>query len=327
MTTDPSWLYSTIAQSSAAIVAIIGGFITASVLTLMAEKRSLKHQMADKETQLNARRGEENKLIDEYELMRVENFFNEIADDLKKEDKLPGLDELLKRHPGRNLAYEVLNKEYEKLSKQRLKARDFIEQHSDKIDLAKISMFNEWVNENKLDISSYDYEILEEEYHRFRKRAKERREEEQRLSAEEYRKTLPAYMQRLSALISRSELPSAIDLPSTLLDFRPHQFRWEYRRLEGIQSRLDFLRYEIQLLKSEIASLDARINGFSYPPNLGWGIIVLGFLATFGILIPSLIIASESFFPWAKQITWITFWLGIIGVFAYVVFQIRTLKR
>ncbi|GAI11749.1 unnamed protein product, partial [marine sediment metagenome] len=28
---DPNWLYSTIAQSSAAIVAIIGGFITATV--------------------------------------------------------------------------------------------------------------------------------------------------------------------------------------------------------------------------------------------------------------------------------------------------------
>jgi hypothetical protein len=41
MTTDPSWLYSTIAQSSAAIVAIIGGFITAAILRTTAEKRSL----------------------------------------------------------------------------------------------------------------------------------------------------------------------------------------------------------------------------------------------------------------------------------------------
>ena len=41
MITDPSWLYSTIAQSSAAIVAIIGGFITVSVLTLNAEIRGL----------------------------------------------------------------------------------------------------------------------------------------------------------------------------------------------------------------------------------------------------------------------------------------------
>jgi hypothetical protein len=43
--TDPSWLYSTIAQSSATIVAIIGGFITHSILSLRAEKISLLNQL------------------------------------------------------------------------------------------------------------------------------------------------------------------------------------------------------------------------------------------------------------------------------------------
>ena len=52
MATDPSWLYSTIAQSSAAIVAIIGGFITATVLTLSAESRSLKRQWDLKRIQM-----------------------------------------------------------------------------------------------------------------------------------------------------------------------------------------------------------------------------------------------------------------------------------
>lgn len=52
MITDPNWLYSTIAQSSAAIVAILGGFITHSVLTLSAEKRSLKSQLFAKKSEL-----------------------------------------------------------------------------------------------------------------------------------------------------------------------------------------------------------------------------------------------------------------------------------
>ena len=54
MTTDPSWLYSTIAQSSAAIVAIVGGFITASVLMLLAEKRTLSNQLSEKKARLRA---------------------------------------------------------------------------------------------------------------------------------------------------------------------------------------------------------------------------------------------------------------------------------
>jgi hypothetical protein len=52
MATDPSWLYSTIAQSSAAIVAIIGGFITSTVLSLSAQKNSLKNQLKDNKTTL-----------------------------------------------------------------------------------------------------------------------------------------------------------------------------------------------------------------------------------------------------------------------------------
>ncbi|MFC2013361.1 hypothetical protein ACFLU8_00490 [Chloroflexota bacterium] len=53
MDIDPNWLYSTIAQSSAAIVAIIGGFITASVLMLITEKRNLKNRLADNKYYLN----------------------------------------------------------------------------------------------------------------------------------------------------------------------------------------------------------------------------------------------------------------------------------
>ena len=59
MISDPNWLYSTIAQSSAAIVAIVGGFITARVLMLGSEKRNLKHQLADKKTRLEALKKQE----------------------------------------------------------------------------------------------------------------------------------------------------------------------------------------------------------------------------------------------------------------------------
>jgi len=53
MVNDPNWLYSTIAQSSAAIVAIIGGFITATVLTISSEKRSLKRLWDIKRIQMD----------------------------------------------------------------------------------------------------------------------------------------------------------------------------------------------------------------------------------------------------------------------------------
>ena len=52
MTTEPSWLCSTIAKSLAVIVAIICGLFSASVLMLITEKQILNNQLANKKTQL-----------------------------------------------------------------------------------------------------------------------------------------------------------------------------------------------------------------------------------------------------------------------------------
>ncbi len=93
------------------------------------------------------------------------------------------------------------------------------------------------------------------------------------------------------------------------------------------QSDADEMVPNIIALDSEIPILEGRIKAFSYPPNLIWGLVVLGYLAVFGILFPVLIIAYEAFFTWAKVSVTASFWLGIIGVFAYIVFQIRTLRR
>lgn len=103
------------------------------------------------------------------------------------------------------------------------------------------------------------------------------------------------------------------------------------KRLEWLnsytKSSLAPITENIEELKREIPTLEARIKTFSYPPNLKWGVAVLGYLAVFGILFPVLIIAFEAFFNWVKASITTTFLLGIIAVFSYVVFQMRTLKK
>ena len=165
MVGDPNWLYSTIAQSSAAIVAIVGGFITATVLMLMAEKRSLVNQLSEK--------------------------------------------------------------------KARLKALE----------------------------ATYDV------------------------------------MTEGSRAWTKSD-----------------------------SNRKSDLEKEIRILKSEVTALDDRLKTFSYPQNLGWGVVVLGYLAVFGILFPILVIWKEAYSDLAKTLTTFLFYIGIIGIFAYIVFLIRALR-
>ena len=92
------------------------------------------------------------------------------------------------------------------------------------------------------------------------------------------------------------------------------------------QSDADEVLSQIIALDSEIPILEGRIKAFSYPPNLRWGIGVLGFLAIFGILMPVIIIACEAFYIWAKLITIVLFSIGISGIFIYIFLQLRTLR-
>ena len=49
---DPNWLYSTISQSSAAIIGIIGAFITSKILMVSGEKKSLSNRKAELELEI-----------------------------------------------------------------------------------------------------------------------------------------------------------------------------------------------------------------------------------------------------------------------------------
>ena len=99
------------------------------------------------------------------------------------------------------------------------------------------------------------------------------------------------------------------------------------RMLDSLeQSDAEEMISDIVALDSEIPILEDRIKAFSYPPNLIWGLVVLGFLAIFGILIPVIIIACEAFCIWAKLITVILFSIGIFGIFIYIFLQLRTLR-
>jgi len=318
---DPNWLYSTIAQSSAAIVAIVGGFITATVLMLTSEKRSLRHQQAEKKTRLGVLKAEEERLSDVYETMRVDRFFKAIADDLKKEEKLPSLEALIRNNPGWHLDPKILKREYEKLSKRRLEARDFIEQHSDRIDPTAFTFFDEWVKENELDISSYDDELLEEEYDRFRTREKEILEEERRKAVSpQLRGIFP-----IRTPLATMPLSPALAQQRTQYDL----YRRERadRMLEDAVRRLSGLKQEISLLQGEVSNLDARLIAFGYPPYLGGGAAILVYLAAVGILLPVLIIGNQLYNSTLKQCTIALFSVGIMGIFTYIISLIRELRR
>jgi len=307
---DPNWLYSTIAQSSAAIVAIVGGFITASVLMLASEKRSLRHQKADKQTRLQALENEERQLSREYKTMQVDEFIDTVTDELIEEDEWPSLEVVMQRYPEtRNLDPEILKREYGKMSKLRLEARQFIGQHSKSIDVSNPLSFNEWISKNRLNISAYDPDLLEQEYDRFVTYERE-------YQAEERKRAYPFTFQ-VSEILEASPVFHMPRINSL----------HEQRRQESIGERLRNVRAEIYVLEHEVVGLDERLASFKDPQDLRWGLCVLAYLAGVGILFPLLIMAKEAYSTIAKQFAIGLFFSGLLAIFGYIVFQINRLRR
>ena len=301
---DPNWLYSTIAQSSAAIVAIVGGFITHSVLTLAAEKRSLNNQKEDKETSLQTRRNEEEKLSKKLAAAEVYNFLEDIFDELISSEELPSLEMMMQNHPEtQKLNLKILKQGYERLYKRALEARNFIGQHLSKTDVMNFVTFGEWVKLNNLDTSAYDSEMLEKEYNR-------QAEQQASLLSENER------------LIRDTRRPSII-WPNT-----PHiSSIWNYQELVSLRNKHNKVTDEISALENDVSDLKFRISNFSYPPHLRLAIYILTSFAWFSILLPVSLILKEEFSSIMKQVTFYFFMAGLVAVIFYIALLIKELRR
>ena len=275
----------------------------ASVLSLVAEKRSLINQRTDRVARLDSLRKEEKRIIEEEAILRVHEFLYSMRDKLSNADEWPSLEIIMKDHPEtENFDVGILEREYEKLSKQTLEARQFIEKHSEKIDVMGDLPFDEWVTTNALDISTYDIYILEEEYIRTRDIKREALSEDEK-----------KYISKF--------------WPNSIRIRTPTWTLWDQRELEHKEEQLHNIKYEISALSNEISSLDTRISYFSYPPYLRGGIAVLVYLAVSGILIPIFVIGYELYNNTIKQWIIALFSIGISLIFAYIIYLVNRLIR
>jgi len=301
---DPNWLYSTIAQSSAAIVAIVGGFITHSVLTLAAEKRSLINQKEDKETRLQRKKSEKEKLSRELEPAEVQNFLESIFDELISSEELPSLGMMMQNHPKTHkLNLKILKQEYERLYKRAFEARNFISQHLSKTDVMNFVAFGEWARLNNLDTSAYDSEMLEKEYNR-------------------------QVEKEVSLLSEKEQLIIATRQPAIFRLRTPHiSSIQEGLELDQLENRFNEVTREVSTLENDVRDLNFRISNFSYPPHLLRAVYILSSFALFSIVLPVSLILEEEFSCVMKQVTFYIFWAGLGAVIFYIASLIKELRR
>lgn len=119
---DVNWLLSSLAQSSAALVAIVGGLLVSRYVTLHAEQQAAGRRVADlkrRRAEVNARRESAQTAIDEYRVDGVldnESVFEEIT----RRSFKPSSDQVLAAADALddNLAPDVLERRLEVLSRE-----------------------------------------------------------------------------------------------------------------------------------------------------------------------------------------------------------------
>jgi len=311
MTTDPSWLYSTIAQSSAAIVAIVGGFITASVLNLLSEKRSLKKQLSEKEAQTKNIREKSCMLQNLYDTKAAEYFLKK---ELKaySDDKLPTLDEIFSKYPTDYRKYyneKILYMVFINLSLKQIKATMFIIKHSEKVDMNNYDSFLEWTKKN---VKTDEYIEICNEYNKYF----ENRKKLEAATKEE--RTFPPW----AAL----PWPSNYLISTEKVERDMEEERHESEQ-ENIRNNIEKHKDQLSSLNGEVDNLKTQLDSFYYPPYLRLGAIILLLFAFGSILLPVSLLLNEVFSSLAREITFYIFLAGLVAVFSYITLLIIELRR
>jgi len=86
-------------------------------------------------------------------------------------------------------------------------------------------------------------------------------------------------------------------------------------------------RDKVASLKYGISNLESRLKAFAYPPLLGWGLGVLGYLTCFSIIMPVSIIALEMYYDPLKPLVLALFIAGLFAMFVYIAAQFMELRR
>jgi hypothetical protein len=298
---DPNWLYSTTAQSGAAIVAIIGGFLSARLLGLQSEKASLQREIADHKARTRLLEDRARDLRLDEETMLVRGALVHVDHDRAFGDPSPTVDELLST---RDLLYrdrQVVEQERDEFATRVSAAEDFVRDHRSTIDFERMS-FDDWLPTVQAEIEylgeTVDIDSVERAFYRLRKKVEEER--------------------RRAAPFGLGGLFDASALLSPLKFHRP-----------GERDPLDLLREEVAKLEAELSMtreetrvLEERLAAFAYPPNLWFGFIALVYLAVGGVIIPLLALPRDSN-PAALRITVLTLFVsGLAAVFAFLASQV-----
>lgn len=160
---DPNWLYSSIVQSSAALVAILGGFITASILNRISTRDDLQSQL---DILHRRRKLAEKQRADrerEWSLARIEDALDDAADHIY-EDQHQSLS-FREARPVIGLPDDIpddlFEREWEAYKDEITQWAERIKRMDSESLPGPFEPFGDWVERNHIDVAGRSWTLLE----------------------------------------------------------------------------------------------------------------------------------------------------------------------
>jgi outer membrane murein-binding lipoprotein Lpp len=289
---DPNALYAAVIQASATIVAIVGGFVTATVINIASERRSLEDEISDLEQECEDVQAELAGAEEERDRVRAQFLiWKRDEDAVGWGGPLPSADVARRRLRAEEVPPPVFEEEWSSFVTDVASARaavdSYLQNYRDP-NTSRMLELDEWLGTRVPQLSSRAERLADVIYEALN-------EEARRSSAD------------AGPFASYRIPPITVPNQASVVSERE---RWEHdinRLTERCRDSTD----EVRRLERDVERHRHRLRyARRAPPSLWLGMAALGLLALVGILFPLILMpqAATEYEPWHK--------LAVIGGFA-----------
>lgn len=298
---DPNWLFSTAAQSAAAFVAIVAGFLVSRLLALSAERNGLESRLRDVRAQLKGKQRDLQEVQDRLLRWDVSDFFDNDTLDLviEKQGNI-SLTEVMTEAISCSRSDEELQPFYDKIVAATRNALSlFREDRNDGFESQQ--QFYDYLERKGLVLSNLERRV----YLRVRRFLREQEEKNTRFAS--------AIVPTLSALAMKPEYLRADELNS-------------YRQLERDIELIERDKKSLEAIESDLTD---QLTYAGKPEGVNWGLAVLAYFSVVGIILPLALtpMAPDHFSGLFRWGVFILFLSGFLFFFLYLAKLVRQLSN
>ncbi len=302
---DPNVLYAAVIQASATIVAIVGGFVTATVVNIVTERQSIKTEVADLERATTDARQEQSAAEEARDRMRAQYLLWTYEEDLlEMEPHLASVGQAYRRLKARDIPISIFTEEWEAFALDVESAKATVATFQENWRTLRNEMpdLDAWLQSESTDLSLRGERLASVWYEVINEKAR-----------------ASAPYDSIQSLVSMPHSDSASIIEADWN--RSERERWE-RAVDGSVNRTVEATAEARRIA---AALDRQRGRLRYvrqpPPDLWLGFVALLILAIGGIGYPLLLMPQPAadFDNWDKSIVLVPFIIGMVLSFGYVV--------